>query len=398
MKTFLKIASILLTIALLGAMFHLRALNNLRLVDQLPDHRSNFFTFWLSGTMVLKGENPYNQTQYLAGHDVFGVTWKPNKIFPYPLPLSLFVVPLGLLPLSKSYYVWQMISQIIIALTVLVLLGRWKKPAQLRLLVPLMIFFLFFGPVYLTLQIGSIGAFTLLVMLVFLLFFEKGLFLHAGAILSLTILKPPQGLTILLLAGVWFLARKDWKTIKGVMFGGLAILIIGMIEDPLWIVKFFDASRSVMDRTLGMHSNVWAYSYLICQGNSPCLTILGGVGALTLLGLGGFFLWRNHAQLSVWEAFNVIIPIGFVSTIYLWAYDQILYVIPIVWIVSMLVERKQSYIQAFIFVIVLALVSIIAMILHAYTQKDIWNLGTTIIVLGMVLQLYRLKQKRLFPA
>jgi lysylphosphatidylglycerol synthetase-like protein (DUF2156 family) len=100
----------------------------------------------------------------------------------------------------------------------------------------------------------------------------------------------------------------------------------------------------------------------------------------------------------VWEAFNVIIPIGFVSTIYLWAYDQILYVIPIVWIVSMLVERKQSYIQAFIFVIVLALVSIIAMILHAYTQKDIWNLGTTIIVLGMVLQLYRLKQKRLFPA
>ena len=117
------------------------------------------------------------------------------------------------------------------------------------------------------------------------------------------------------------------------------------------------------------------------------------MGALTLLGLGGYFLWRNHAQLSVWEAFNIIIPIGFVSTIYLWVYDQILYVIPIVWIVSTLVERKKSYIQAFIFLIVLGLVSLTATILHAYTLKDIWNLGTTIIVLGMVLQLHHLKQK-----
>jgi len=391
MKTFIKIAGILLTIALLGAMIHLRALKNLHLKDQY--HGSNFFTFWLSGYMVLKGENPYDQTQYLAGHDAFGVTWKPNKIFPYPLPLSLFMVPLGLLPFSKSYYLWQIISQIIIAITVFVLLEHWKEPAHSRLFAPLMVFFLFFVPVYLTLQVGSIGAFTLLVMLIFLLLFEKGRSLFAGIVLSLTILKPPQGLTILLLAGIWFLARKDWKAIQGVTYGGLAILISGMIEDPLWIVKFREASQAVMNRSLGIHSNVWSYSYLICSGSSPCATILGGMGALTLLGLGGYFLWRNHAQLSVWEAFNIIIPIGFVSTIYLWVYDQILYVIPIVWIVSTLVERKKSYIQAFIFLIVLGLVSLTATILHAYTLKDIWNLGTTIIVLGMVLQLHHLKQK-----
>jgi hypothetical protein len=386
-----KIAGIVLTVVLLGGIFYLRAMQNFEHQDYL---NSNFFFFWLSGRMELTGENPYDQTQYLAGHDAAGATWRPNQIFPYPLPLSLFVLPLGLLSLSNAYIAWQFASQIIVAITVLTLLNHWKEPAQRRLFVPMMVFLLFFGPVYLALQIGSIGAFTLLVVLVSILLLEKEKSLLAGAVLSLTILKPPQGLTLLLLAGVWFVARKDWKAILGVVCGGLVLLAIGMIQDPLWVVKFRGASQAVMDRTQGIHSNVWAFSYLICKGTSPCSTILGGVGALTLLGLGSLFLWRNQAQLSAWEAFNVIIPIGFVSTIYLWAYDQILYIIPIVWIVGTLVERKKSYIQAFIFLVVLILASFTALALHAYTLKDVWSLGNTVIVLGMALWLLYLNWKK----
>ncbi len=393
-EVILKITGALLSIILLGAIFHLRAAKNLDISTQDSHHKSNFFTFWLPGYMILKGENPYNETQYLAGHDTFGVTWKPNKIFPYPLPLSLFMVPLGLLPLSQAYYAWQIITQIIIAATVFILLEHWKEPAHTRLLVPMLAFLLFFGPVYLTLQVGSIGSFALLAVLISLLLFEKQKSLAAGAFLSLTMFKPPQGITILLLVGIWLVARKDWKAIQGIIFGGLAILIIGMIQDPLWVIKFREASQSVMDRTQGIQSNVWAYSYLICGGSSPCSTLLGGLSALTLLGLGGFFLWRNHARLSVWEAFNIIIPISFVSTIYLWVYDQILYVIPIVWIVGTLVERKKSYIQAFIFLILLVLVSFAATVFQAYTQKDIWNAGNTIIVLGMALWLYYSKSTK----
>jgi hypothetical protein len=386
-----KIAGIALSVVLLGSIFYLRAMQNFEHQDYL---NSNFFFFWLSGRMELTGENPYDQTQYLAGHDAAGATWKPNQIFPYPLPLSLFMIPLGLLPLSNAYLAWQFASQIIIAATVLVLLSHWEEPAQRRLLVPMTIFLLFFGPVYLTLQIGSIGTFTLLVVLISMRLFEKEKSLLAGIVLSLTILKPPQGLTILLLAGIWFLARKDWKAILGVTFGGLALFVIGMIQDPLWVIKFRGASQAVMDRTQGIHSNVWAYSYLICKGSSPCSTILGGISAITLLGLGDFFLWKNHARLTAWEAFNIIIPIGFISTIYLWAYDQILYIIPIVWIAGTLVERKKSYIQAFIFLIVLVLASLAALTLHAYTLKDVWNLGTTIIVLGMVTWLLYLNWKK----
>ena len=128
-----------------------------------------------------------------------------------------------------------------------------------------------------------------------------------------------------------------------------------------------------------------------CGGASPCFTLLGGTLGLVLLGLGGFFLWQNQAKVTAWEAFNIIIPLAFVSTIYLWAYDQLTYIIPIVWIVGTLVERTKSYIHAFLFLIVLDVFSFYALVQQAATDKDLWSLGTTVIVVGMVLGLLYLK-------
>jgi hypothetical protein len=392
MKTFIqKTIGVLATIILVGGMIFLRA----RISATSFDFQSSNFTFfWLAGRMVMEGENPYDETEYLAGHETYGIKWQPNKIFPYPLPLAIFCIPLGFLSLSSAYIVWQVITLVIAAVTIFILLNHWKEAAPRRLFVPIFAAMFFFGPLYLTLHTGSVGAFALLAVLGTILLFEKDKSLLAGMVLSLTILKPPQGVTILLLAGIWFLARRDWKAIFGVAIGGIALLIIGMIQDPLWVIKFGGASQAVMDRTLGVHSNVWAFSYLACGGTSPCSTLLGAVGSLTLLGLGAFFLWKNQAKLSAWEAFNVIIPVAFMTTVYLWGYDQILYIIPIVWIVGTLVERTKSYLHAFIFLIVLDVFSFYALIQLASTEKDLWSLATTVIVLGMVLGLLLFNWKR----
>jgi hypothetical protein len=348
---------------------------------------SNFAFFWLSGRMILQGENPYNETQYLAGHDTYGIKWRPNNIFPYPLPLALIFIPFGFISLAKAYVLWQVVSLIFIATVIYILLNQWKDSAQRRLLIPIFAFMFFFGPLYLTLFTGSIGAVAALVLLSAILLFEKDKSLLAGTILSLTILKPPQGLPILLLTGIWFLARRDWKAILGVAIGGISLLIIGLIQDPLWVTKFLNASQAVMGRTQGIHSNVWAFAYLACGGASPCSTLLGGTLGLILLGLGGFFLWKKQAQWSAWEAFNIIIPIAFVSTIYLWSYDQLPYIIQIVWIVGTLVQKTKSYIYAFLFLIVLDLFSLFALLQQATTGKDLWSLASTVIVLGMVMGL-----------
>lgn len=296
-KNIQKISGIILTLFLIGGMIFIRA----RISATSFDFQSSNFTFfWLAGRMILEGENPYNETQYLAGHETYGIKWQPNRIFPYPLPLAIIFIPAGLLSLPAAYIVWQVITLLIVAVTIFLLLNHWKETAPRRLLVPVFASMFFFGPLYLTLHTGSVGALAILSVAGAILLLEKDKSLLAGIALSLTILKPPQGLTILLLAGIWFLARRDWKAIYGVAIGGIALLVVGIIQDPFWVTKFFGATQAVMDRTLGVHSNVWAYAYLACGGISPCSTVLGAAGSVTLLGLGGFIgLGRRGRRLML---------------------------------------------------------------------------------------------------
>ena len=215
----------------------------------------------------------------------------------------------------------------------------------------------------------------------------------SGIVLSLTLLKPPQGLTILILVGIWFLARRDWKAIIGVALGGIILLITGMIRDPLWVIKFRGASAVVLDRTMGIDSNIYSFAYLTCNQNVRCMWIAGTLGSLVVIALGGYYLWRNRDRLNAWEAFNIIIPLGFVSTIYLWSYDQLPYVIPIVWIVGTLVERTKSYVHVIIFLVVLDVLSISSLLVQANTQKDLFSIVNTILVLGMCLWLMHRKSQ-----
>lgn len=388
--TFKKIIGFIISIVLIAGMIYARV----QLSAGFDYQNSNFAFFWLSGRMILDGENPYDETIYLANHDKYGIKWQPNRIFPYPLPLAILCIPLGFFSMGTAYILWQIVSLVFVAITITILLNQWQNDSIKRLLIPIFLAMLFFGPEYLTLYTGTIGAFTLLLLAIAVLLLEKEKMILAGILLAFTMLKPPQGLTILFLAGIWLLAKRNWKAIIGVAIGGILLLVIGLIQDPQWIQKFLGAGNAVMDRTQGVHSNVWAFAYLACKGASPCSTLLGGTLALILLGLGGFYLWKNRFKVTAWEAFNVIIPIAFVSTIYLWAYDQLPYIIPIVWIVGTLVERTKSYVLAFVFLIVLDIFSFYALVQQASTDKDLWSVGTTIIVLGTVLVLMYLNQKK----
>ena len=384
-----KPLGILITLTLLGVLIFARV--QISLGFDVPN--SNFSFFWLAGRMILDGENPYDEAQYLAGHDANGMNWRPNKIFPYPLPLALFCIPLGFFSMQTAYVIWQVFTLLLIALTIYLLLQHWQEKSQRDLFLPIFFFLLFLGPAYLSTHAGTISILPVMVLLAAILLLEKEQSLWAGIVLALTMLKPPQGLTILLLAGVWFLARRDWKAILGVAIGGLAILVVGLIQDPQWIQKFLGAGDAVMARTLGVHSNVWAFAYLACDGAAPCSTLLGGTLSLSLLGGASLLLWKNQAKWSAWEAMNVIIPIGFVSTIYLWAYDQLPYIIPVTWIVGTLVQKQRSILLAFAFLIVIDLVSIFALAEQALTDKDLWSLGTTLILLVFLLVAWRMKPK-----
>lgn len=390
MNPFLKKnLGILISTLLIGGMIYAR----IQLSFSFDYQNSNFAFFWLAGKMTIDGENPYEETTYLANHEKYGIKWQPNRIFPYPLPLAILCIPLGFFEMSDAYILWQIVSLIFVAITIYILLSLTNNEASKRLLIPIFLAMLFFGPEYLTLYTGTIGAFTLLILAIAVYSLEKENFILAGILLALTMLKPPQGLTIILLAGLWFLIRKNWKAIIGIGIGGVLLLIIGLIQDPQWIQKFLGAGDAVLNRTQGIHSNVWAFGYLICNGDSFCSQFVGGALSLSLLGGAGYLLWKNQTKWSDWEAMNLIIPIGFVSTIYLWAYDQITFIIPIVWIAGMLVQKSRNYFYSFLFLILLIIVSFYALVQQALTDKDLWSLGTTILVLVFLFIASKMKTK-----
>lgn len=384
-----KIFGMLLIIILVGGTIYIRAMQNYTKQDY---HNSNFFVFWLSGKLIINGESPYNPEQWRAGHQQYGATTIREPIFLYPLPLAVFMIPFGLFTLDKAYLGWQIISQIFIAIAVFTLLNKWQKTEVSRLFIPVMLLMLFFGPIYLSLQIGSIGSLTLLILLMAMLLLQKNYSFASGILLAMTMLKPPQGISILFLIGIWFLLRKDWKAILGIFLGGIILWALGMAIDKNWVSEFLHSSEAAFDRRLGFQPNVWSFSYLLCNKNLNCSFTTGSILSLIFLGSTAYFLWLNHKVLSIWEAFNIIIPIAFTATVYLWGYDQILYIFPIIWVTGTLMKRTKNYLYVFLFLFFIDLFSFYALLQHANTEKDLWSLGTTIIVLGSTLWLYYLNR------
>jgi hypothetical protein len=375
---------VILSVAILGAAFYQRAASNLSRIDY---RNSNFVFFWLSGRMVISGQNPYDSSRWLAAHDANGVTWRPNLIFPYPLPLAALVAPLGLLSLPQAYFSWQLVSLALIALVTWFLLSRPRQVQRTLLFVPLVLALLFFGPVLLSLQIGALGAFTLAAVFLALAAFESERPLLGGLALSLTLLKPPQGFPILLLIGIWLLARREWRAIAGIGLGAMGLLLLGMLIDPHWLGKFATAGQAVMDRTLGLQSNAFGFAYHACTGRVGCMWLLGAAGAALTLGLVALYLWRRSTRLRPWEAINVILPAAFFSTLYLWSYDQILYIIPLIWIILRLIDRTHSYLAAFGFLALIVAVAFLALLSQANTRSDLLSVLTTGLVLTACLTL-----------
>jgi hypothetical protein len=363
------------------------------------DYRnSNFAKFWIAGHMVLTGQNPYNPSEWHAEHIRLGSSWIPDTIFLYPLPQAFFVAPLALLPARDAFILWGVASQAIVAATCFVLLSRNRSPEQKRLFLPLVVILLFFGPVYLSLQIGSLGAFSLGVIVAALLLLDRRMLLVAGVMLTLLLLKPAQGIPLIALVALWQLFRRNVRMIIGALAGGTLLILAGLLYDPRWLQEFLSNSAVVSSRTLGAQPTVWSLAYLACGGTRPCTAIVGCVGFLGLLGLAAWLLWRHRTTLGAWEAFSIAILGSSLASLYLFAYDQIYLLVPIVWICCKLVARTKSYVWVFLWLAFVDLSSLALLWTQARTGVDTWSITTAAVVLGVFLWLLEHDKRGSVPA
>ncbi len=349
---------------------------------------NGFFTFWLSGQMNWTDAHPYAAADWVAGHHANGATWIPNQIFPYPLPLALIMAPLGLLPIQQAYILWGVLSQMLVAVSILMLSTSWDGLNRRLFAVFILIAVIFNSNIHLMLLTGTIGSLFLIFLTAALYFKQKNWDVAAGMALALMALKPPF-LTIVVLIGLWLLLRRNWKMIGGVVFGGLALLGIGMAQDIDWVAKFRGASENLFNLRLGNQPTIISYTHLMCNGELTCAVWLYIFVVLVLVGLYIWLVWKKRDTLSPLYVFSAAIALGVLLPPYLWSYDYVLLVIPLCTICFELLRRKRGYVYALLFLLVLDLLSLGAAFLFSTNpessaltiQRDMWSIWVGILVL-----------------
>jgi hypothetical protein len=238
------------------------------------------------------------------------------------------------------------------------------------------------------LMTGTIGAFFLLSLALALYFLNKKQDFPAGVCLALLALKPPL-LTVVALIGLWLLFRRNWQAIGGIIAGGLGLLVIGMFQDVNWVAKFRGASENLFNMRLGNQPTIISYIRLACGGDLTCAFISYGVIALALVGLFAWLAWRFRAALTPLTVFSAAIPLGMLLPPYVWSYDYVLFIIPWAFTCFEWIQRKASYLQATIFLILLDALSFAMMALFWMNpespvltiQRDMWSIWVGLLTL-----------------
>lgn len=350
-------------------------------------HHSDFFAFWLAGKMTWLQADPYDPLQWTAGHEQFAATWKSNDIFAYPRPLTLLLAPFGLLQIQTAYFFWILLVMLGLLFIVYAILRVFlRRPGQVPLALPLVAAVFLFRPTLVTIYEGQLSAFLLFVLAVAVLLFEQRKYGLAAVALSFLALKPPIAAPILFLLVAWFLFRRLYKPIAALLVSGLAWLLLGLLQDPRWVSKFLGNGSRIFSNNLGLFSNTWGVSARLCAENIPCTVGLGSLLSLLLLGLALRVIWRRKEASSL-HLFSLVIPVSLVITPYIWPYDHILLILPILHLALSLYQPGRTYLQAALVPLAVSVLSFALLLLAVWLNQDTWSVLLPVSVFLAVLAL-----------
>jgi hypothetical protein len=349
----------------------------------------DFFTFYLSGYMISRGEDPYQAEQWVNNHYLFGATWIPEQIYLYPLPLAILLSPIGLLSLSQASVAWVFFAQVLVLVTVLMVMSFWRVPRSTPYILPVLAGIFLFRPTMVAIRNGQIGPYLLIIIVLVALFWHREQWLAGGIALAFLSLKPGIGLPIIGILFLWLLARRQVQGIVGLSLALFAIMFSGWLIAPDWIQNFLWMGEQKLSYSFGYSPTIWGMAGSVCKNNDAC-TVYVGAGACLLLVLFYLYwlLWKSRWVDPV-IAIGSALAVALLITPYMWAYDQILLIFPLVLIVGQLAERKLPYLVTSTFLIIVSIVAILLILMAMWVGHDSWSATISVLVLGLMIVLYR---------
>ncbi|HJR80902.1 MAG TPA: glycosyltransferase family 87 protein [Anaerolineales bacterium] len=331
---------------------------------------SDFAVYWLAGHMVAAGQYVYDTDAWLAERDSQGIAIHAEPTFQYPLPFAVIFVPLGLLPVQQANTIWLFFSQLAILISIAILLNFYPtRTAYTDLLIVGGLFL--FRPVFMTLEKGQSLPLFLLSICCAIFLLDRKKWFSGGLLLSFLALKPSLGVPVLALIGLWLLARKQWLGLLGMAAGGVASVLIGMMLNSQWLVDYVSIGGDSFSKYYGMHPTFWGAADKILVANDRSIPVAVSI-VLIVFAIQAWLFWKGKVEDNVLEAFSIILPAGLLVAPYSWAYDQILLIIPIVYIMSRISLSSGSSLSLLFLIgtvgCAIALVLISHQVLH-----DVWS-------------------------
>ncbi|OGW12571.1 MAG: hypothetical protein A3G93_00340 [Nitrospinae bacterium RIFCSPLOWO2_12_FULL_45_22] len=284
--------------------------------------------------MLLEGENLYDFDRLFEREKTLGWQQETPLIMFNPPWLAVLVIPLALLKYEHAAYFWMIINLLVSFLSSALLwrvYAREKFPGYLGLVWAVTIIFY---PTLLIIWLGQMTWLTLLGISGFLYFYKEERDYLCGIFLVLMTIKP--NLMLILFPIILFLIIYQRRYKIFLSSGVLFLLLIAILTAyfPSWLQDYLGVALEKPPLDLKTPTiRYMAYKYLVGENIIQYFTLI--FAPITIL---AFINWRKLIKLE--EAMGTIIVMTFLSTIFCWSYDFVLFLIPIFEILSFSVLRS----------------------------------------------------------
>lgn len=320
---------------------------------------------------MVEGKNPFSadliiQLRHEAGN-FYEFPQDSISMMLYPPWTIPFILPFGLLNFEFFRIVWLLIHIILVIISTKLIWSYYKGPTD-RLWLGFLVA-LTFEPTILLLGIGHFTTLSLMGLIGFLILIKKGnrskwFDVAAGASVCLATIKPQLLIIFLLALLFWILHGKRFLVILGGALGLIISSVLMLIFNPSIFHNYWVA---VSQYPLG----AWA---------TPTI---GAVGRLLLgyekeflqifpLFLGSiwvtFYWWKRKESWNWQEESPVLVLASVVTSAYIWTYDMILLLLPVLQVVIISINCHQSKARNYL-LFILFFVNILVLISHVYINE-----------------------------
>jgi hypothetical protein len=308
-----------------------------------PD--SDFSSFWVAGKMILMGGNFYNLEEWNQARTMISSTWFWEIGFLYPFPLGIIFASIAWIPYKLAFILWLIFTQGLIVGSGILLFANLQYPKKIQYFIPFMLGVAIFRSTYVVLRLGQLTGVLLFLLCLTIYYWEKRRWYLGGLLFGILILKPSIGGILILLVGVWLITTRNWAAIKGVITSTVGLLVLGWLVNPSWVSDYLVIGQKKLGLTFGVSPTMWGLVNWTCKDNSVCSKTI----PLIIIAILAILFWQKVMKSNlpdidvVGNVFAIAIPVGLFVTPYLWAYDQLLLIIPVYYALKAIVMQKGQY-------------------------------------------------------